>query len=60
MWLNGVEVHRKHAHRSLTPGDDVVVASVRKGDNKLLLKIENGGGWGFCVEPIDVLGWIKK
>ena len=54
MWVNGKEVHRNDAHRGIRPGDDFVVGAVKKGKNRLLLKVENGsGGWGFCVEPIE-------
>ncbi|MEK7728824.1 MAG: CehA/McbA family metallohydrolase, partial [candidate division KSB1 bacterium] len=33
MWLNGKEVHRNDAHRSVASGSDIVIAPVQKGKN---------------------------
>lgn len=61
LWLNGEEVHRNDAHRSVHVGDDVLVLPVRQGTNTVLVKVENGAGdWGFGLEIIDLLDVIGR
>ncbi len=49
-WLNGKEVHRLDRGRPYTSKQDRVPVRLNKGENTLLLKINQGGGdWGFCV-----------
>ncbi|MBE3132638.1 MAG: hypothetical protein IMZ55_04135, partial [Acidobacteria bacterium] len=50
IWLNGQVVHNVLAARGVTPDEDLVPVSLKKGENTLLVKVENGsGGWGFCL-----------
>jgi len=50
VWLNGKMVHRVAVVRALTFDEDVLVVDVNAGENRLLLKIQQGkGGWGFAV-----------
>lgn len=48
--LNGEEVFRVNVGRPYTSRQDRVPVKLKKGENELLLKINQGGGdWGFCV-----------
>ncbi len=50
VWLNDEAVHRVEGGRAYTAKQDRVPVRLNKGPNKLLLKINQGGGdWGFCV-----------
>ncbi len=54
VWLNGKMVHRVAVLRALTFDEDGLVADVNAGENRLLLKIQQGkGGWGFAVRMLD-------
>ncbi len=54
VWLNGKLVHSNHAHRGLSPDQDRVQITLRKGANDLLVKIDQGGGpFGFAVRISD-------
>jgi len=54
VWLNGALVHENWTSRSVRLDDDIVELKLRKGANRLLVKIQNrGGDWGFVVRPID-------
>jgi putative membrane-bound dehydrogenase-like protein len=44
LWINGKLVHANAVTRAAAPAQDVVKLSLRKGINKVLLKIDNGGG----------------
>jgi len=47
VWLNGKLVHSNNTLRGVTPGEDKVSVTLKKGDNIILLKItQGGGGWG--------------
>lgn len=49
-WLNGREVLRVLRPRGLTVDEDRTAVRLKKGENRLLLKIMQGGGdWQFCV-----------
>lgn len=49
-WLNDAEVHRNNTGRAYGPRQDRVAVKLKKGVNKLLLKINQGGGdWGFSA-----------
>ena len=55
--LNGREVWRNEARRSVTPDEDAAEITLEKGWNRLLLKISNaGGGSGFIVRFTDRRG----
>jgi arylsulfatase A-like enzyme len=48
MWVNGELVHSNVVGRTAIPNDDVVTVPFKKGENVVLLKIDQiGGGWGF-------------
>jgi arylsulfatase A-like enzyme len=52
MWINGKLVHSNIVARTAIPNDDVLTVPFNKGDNVVLLKIDQlGGGWGFyfCI-----------
>ncbi len=53
MWVNDKLVRDSLILRGADPDQDTVIVSLRKGWNKMLLKIENNlGGWGFfCRIP---------
>lgn len=47
-WLNGKMILDHPAKRLAAPNQGIVQTAVRKGENTLLLKIDQfGGGWGF-------------
>ena len=43
-WLNGSVVHENNTNRGISPGQDEVEVTLKKGWNGLLLKITQGGG----------------
>lgn len=54
MWLNGELVHENLVGRGIRADEDVVAVSMRKGENNLLVKVEQGGGsWGFCLRVVS-------
>lgn len=61
VWLNGQLVHANNAMRALSPGEDKVDITLRKGWNNILLKVTQGsGGWEVCVRLIGPDGEILK
>ncbi len=54
MWINGKLVHSNIVARTAIPNDDVVTVPFKKGENVILLKIDQlGGGWGFFFTIIE-------
>lgn len=54
VWVNGVMVHRVLQQRALTMDEDAVPVTMNAGDNRLLLKVQQGkGGWGFEVRMLE-------
>lgn len=50
LWVNGLNVWDYPQSRGFVPDDDMIPVVLRKGNNTLLLKIEERGNrWGFCV-----------
>jgi hypothetical protein len=50
VWLNGQMVHDHHLGRSIDSGEDQVAIALQKGPNRLLVKVDQGGGdWGLLV-----------
>lgn len=48
LWVNDKLVHDNHEHRGLNPGEDTIIARLKKGLNRCLVKVDQGtGGWGF-------------
>lgn len=53
MWINGKLVHENIVARTAIPNEDVISVSFIKGENEVLLKIDQlGGGWGFYFSVI--------
>ncbi len=50
LWVNGVQVWDYPGERGLKPDNDFVPVMLKKGINKLLLKVEQRGNrWEFCL-----------
>jgi hypothetical protein len=48
VWLNGEKIHENRVQRGVEPNQDAIDASLKAGENQLLLKVANGtGGYGF-------------
>jgi len=55
LWLNGEPVWENHLPRGAEPDADWVRVHVRQGENRLLLKIDQGfGNWGFYLRVLDL------
>ncbi len=55
VFLNGKKVYDKKVKRSLIPDEDEVFLDLQKGNNHMLLKIDqNKGAWGFSFRLPDV------
>lgn len=53
IWLNGTVVFEKNIDRACAPNQDMVELKLKKGENKLVLKINNnGGGFGFYFSTV--------
>ncbi len=53
-WLNDERIHGKKIDRGIFVDDDVVEAKLKRGTNRILLKIlQGGGGWGYCLRITD-------
>jgi CubicO group peptidase (beta-lactamase class C family) len=53
IWLNGKLVHKNWAARPVNPDDDLIMLNMKKGENRLVIKIQQmQGGWGFCCRPL--------
>jgi arylsulfatase A len=54
MWCNGKLVHSNVVGRSAVPNDDRLTVPFKKGENVVLLKIDQlGGGWGFYFSILE-------
>ena len=54
LWVNGKLAHTHRIDRVLTPDEDRVEISLEKGRNRILLKVDQGGGpWGFAFRIED-------
>ena len=50
VWVNGRLVWSNNGTGGITPGEDIVLLPLKKGQNELLLKITNWyGDWGFLT-----------
>ncbi len=53
VWLNGVLVHESFVYRHAVPDKDAVLVFLKKGVNRLLLKVARiAGGWGASVRLV--------
>lgn len=60
VWVNGELVHTNPVYRAAAPDLDLVRVRLRKGWNKVLLKVLQGaGGWGFFVRFADPDGVLR-
>lgn len=61
VWINDGLVHSNPAYRGAYPDQDRLKVSLRKGWNKVMLKVLQGaGGWGYYVrfaDPDRKFGW---
>jgi hypothetical protein len=54
LWINGVLVHTNKTARKAVPNQDIVKVNMRKGNNNILIKVDQtGGGWGFYFTFIE-------
>jgi len=52
IWLNGKPVFEKKVLRGVAPDQDKTTLDLIKGENRLLMKVANGGGgYGFYFRP---------
>ncbi len=61
VWINGALIHTNDAHRPVIIDNDKVEVRLKKGWNRLFIKVvEYAGHWGFCcrfvVKPPAVAG----
>ncbi len=57
VWINDALVHSNPALRGAYPDQDTVKVRLRKGWNKVLIKVLQGaGGWGYYVRFADPAG----
>ena len=60
VWINGGLVHTNPSYRAAEPDLDRVSVRLKKGWNKVLLKILQGaGGWGYYVRFADPEGDLR-
>jgi pimeloyl-ACP methyl ester carboxylesterase len=63
VWLNGELVHENFVYRHLVQDKDAVLVNLRKGSNRLLVKVARiAGGWGVSakiVMPINRKIFVK-
>ncbi len=53
VWLNDELVHANNASRGVQPGQDKVKVRLNEGLNRLLVKVNNGGGdWGLAARLV--------
>ena len=53
IWLNGKLVHKNWAGRAVKSDDDLIMLNMKKGNNRLIIKIQDmKGGWGFCCRSL--------
>jgi hypothetical protein len=60
VWINGMLVHTNPTYRAAEPDSDRVAVRLKKGWNKVLIKVLQGaGGWGFYVRFADPEGSLR-
>ena len=53
IWLNGELVHQKWAARAVNPDEDLVNLNMKKGNNRLIIKVQDmQQGWSFCCRRL--------
>ncbi len=57
VWLNDELVHSHAIYRGASPDQDKIKVNLKKGWNKVLIKVLQGsGGWGFYLRFVDPEG----
>jgi CubicO group peptidase (beta-lactamase class C family) len=52
VWLNRKLVHQNWVARPVNPDEDLVTLNLKKGNNRMIIKIQEiAGQWGFCCRP---------
>jgi len=60
MWINKEVVYNKHAGRNAVADQDVFTVKFKKGENKILVKVENmGASWGLYLRIVDPENELK-
>ncbi|MCJ7751908.1 MAG: prolyl oligopeptidase family serine peptidase, partial [Armatimonadetes bacterium] len=53
VWLNGRLVHDHAVRRALRPDEDLIPITLDAGENRILIKVEQGtGGWEVCLRVL--------
>jgi putative membrane-bound dehydrogenase-like protein len=52
VWVNGEQVHSNFVRRSAQPGQDEVVIQLRRGDNTLMVKLEQVSAGGALIAAL--------
>jgi len=64
VWINDALVHSNPAYRGAYPDQDTIKVRLRKGWNKVLIKVLQGaGGWGYYLrfaDPARELGYALR
>jgi CubicO group peptidase (beta-lactamase class C family) len=59
--LNGKVIHDNWTPRATTPDQDIVPASLRKGSNQLIVKVQDmSGDWSFTARVLDKKALSEK
>ena len=54
IWLNGKLILDHKVLRTAIPNEEILSLPLKKGDNRVLMKIDQvGGGWGFYFALLD-------
>ena len=53
VWLSGQKVHDHKVTRALTPGEDKIKVQLKPGKNLLLLKLDQGNGFGGLTLSVE-------
>jgi hypothetical protein len=60
LWINKEVVYNKHAGRNAVADQEVFTVRLKKGKNKVLVKIENlGASWGLYLRIVDPENELK-
>jgi hypothetical protein len=61
LWVNGKLEHDNKIARKADPNQDILTIPLFKGENTVLLKIDQlGGGWGFYFSVLDGADFIVQ
>src|SRR5262249_14101694 len=61
VWLNGEKLLAKNEYRAAAPDQERVVLKLKKGKNKLLLKVCQGDGdWAFYFSAGEIKGPVPQ